>query len=86
MCEFVRRYGYAGFKYPSAMGNGFNLVLFDQSVAMPKEVSHVRVAGAAYRSRLLGAGELLFEEQPYDYLLGNEVLLRDSALTAPCHD
>ena len=71
-CELVRSYSYAGLKYPSAMGNGFNLVLFDQNVAMPREVSHVRVAGVAYRVRPLGAGELLFDEQPYDYLLREE--------------
>lgn len=70
LCELVRRYGYAGLKYPSAMGRGFNLVLFDQDAAVPKKVSHVHVAGVAYRVRPLGAGEPLFEEQPYDYLLG----------------
>ena len=68
-CELVRRYDYAGLKYPSAMGNGFNLVLFERNIAVPKEVSHVRVAGVAYRVRPLGVGELLFDEQPYDYLL-----------------
>lgn len=68
-CELVRRYGYTGLKYPSAMGKGFNLVLFDQNIAVPKKVCHVRVAGVTYRVRSLGAGEPLFEEQPYDYLL-----------------
>ncbi len=72
-CELVRRYGYAGLKYPSAMGGGFNLVLFDQNVATPGEVSHVRVTGVACRVRPLGVGELLFEEQPYDYLLRDGV-------------
>ena len=67
--ELVERYGYAGLKYPSAMGSGFNLVLFDQNVATPGEVSHVRVTGVACRVRSLGVSELLFEEQPYDYLL-----------------
>ncbi|MBI4662204.1 MAG: RES family NAD+ phosphorylase [Verrucomicrobia bacterium] len=68
-CELVRRHGYGGLKYPSAMGQGFNLVLFDRNAAAPKEIGHVRVAGVSYRVRSLGAGEALFDEQPYDYLL-----------------
>jgi RES domain-containing protein len=71
-CALVRRYGYAGVKYPSAMGTGFNLVLFDQSVAAPAKVCHVRVVGVTCRVRPLGRGEPLFDEQPYDYLLGAE--------------
>lgn len=71
-CELVRRYGYAGLKYPSAMGNGFNLVLFDRNIAVPTDVFHVRVAGVTYRVRSLSTGEPLFDEQPYDYLLGEE--------------
>lgn len=68
-CDLLRKYGYAGLMYPSAMGKGFNLVLFDPSVAVPTEVCHVRVAGVAYRIRPLLAGEPLFDEQPYDDLL-----------------
>jgi hypothetical protein len=48
----------------------FIFATFCQHVALPGEVSHVRVAGVGYRVRPLGAGELLFDEQPYDYLLG----------------
>ena len=71
-CELVRTHGYGGLKYPSAMGKGFNLVLFDQNVAAPKEVCHMRVARVTYRVRSLGHGELLFDEQPYDYLLSDD--------------
>jgi hypothetical protein len=71
-CDLVRRHGYGGLKYPSAMGKGFNLVLFDQSGAAPKAVCHLRIAGVSYRVRSLGAGEPIFDEQPYDYLLDRE--------------
>jgi hypothetical protein len=42
------------FSYPSTMGPGHNVVLFDPHGATPEDVSHRRIEGLSFTSRDLG--------------------------------
>ena len=43
LCEFIKKYGYDGVIYNSAMGDGINIALFDQARAKPGKVTVVMV-------------------------------------------
>jgi RES domain-containing protein len=64
----VRSGGYDGCKYPSAMGPGTNIVLFNPEDAEVTNITYVRVQRVAYFSEPLSLYETPYEEQPYDYL------------------
>jgi RES domain-containing protein len=64
----IRSSGYDGCKYPSAMGPGTNIVLFNPEDAYPTNIAYVRIQRIAYFSEPLSLFETPYEEGPYDYL------------------
>ena len=60
---------YDGFIYPSAMGSGANIALFDDNDAEVTEVTYVRVKRVGYFSEALNEYEDVYEEGPYDSVL-----------------
>lgn len=65
LCDIVKAAGCDGIAYPSAMGPGHNVVLFDPHGATPEDVSHRRVEGLSFTSRDLGHYEAPHEEVPW---------------------
>lgn len=65
LCDLVKTAGCDGIAYPSAMGPGHNVVLFDPRAATPEEISHHRVETLAFKSRDLGPHEPPHEEVPW---------------------
>lgn len=65
LCDIVQAAGCDGIAYPSAMGPGHNVVLFDPHGATPEDVSHRRVEGLSFTSRDLGHYEPPHEEVPW---------------------
>jgi RES domain-containing protein len=63
----VKANGYDGCIYPSAMGPGINVVLFNPEDAEVGDITHVRVLKAAYFSAPLSPYEPIFDEGPYDH-------------------
>jgi len=68
----IRSSGYQGFIYPSAMGPGTNIVLFNPEDAEVAKVSYVRVKRVVYFSEALSDYEDVSEEGPYDFALSKE--------------
>lgn len=66
LAEFIRNCGYAGIKYPSAMGTGHNVVLFCPADAVVESVSYYRVRAVMVNKRPLGACESPYEDGPYN--------------------
>ncbi len=62
LCDWVKTSGFEGIAYPSAMGPGHNVVIFDPNAATPIEVTHHRVEGIAFKSRDLGPYESPYED------------------------
>lgn len=65
LCDLVKAAGCDGIAYPSAMGPGHNVVLFDPHGATPEEVSHHRVEKLSFTSRDLKPYELPHEDVPW---------------------
>jgi len=61
--------GYDGCIYPSALGSGVNVTLFDPADAEVTQVAYVRVKRAAYFSEPFSPSEDVYEEGPYDFAL-----------------
>ena len=71
LCDWVRKSGYDGIEYPSAMGNGFNVVVFNPDYAEPISSKYVRVTGIHHEFNQLKEHEPIYEEGPFDYLFQN---------------
>ncbi|NUO81279.1 RES family NAD+ phosphorylase [candidate division KSB1 bacterium] len=69
LCDLVRRAGYDGVLYPSAMGHGFNVVVFDPEIATILETKYHRIVEVRHRDEKLNDGEAIYDEMPYDYVL-----------------
>ncbi len=65
-CDTVRNAGYAGIMYPSAMGSGQNLVLFDPFAAKPTSIMNVRVFSVNHRASPLPSGAQIYHDWPYN--------------------
>ena len=50
LCDCVRAAGYDGLEFPSAMGKGLNIVLFNPSDAVAIDVKHVRVTEIQFQN------------------------------------
>jgi hypothetical protein len=50
ICDLVRRAGYQGIAYPSAMGLGHNLVLFDPTAAQATDVRYVAMREISFKT------------------------------------
>ena len=68
----MRSSGYEGFIYPSAMGSGSNIALFNSDDAEVMDPTYVRVKRVAYFSEALHEYEDIYEEGPYDSLLSDK--------------
>ncbi|MBW1780411.1 MAG: RES family NAD+ phosphorylase [Deltaproteobacteria bacterium] len=68
LCDWVRKSGYDGIEYPSAMGNGFNVVLFNPEDAEGISLEYVRVEGIYHSTSTLKDNDPIYEEGPFDYL------------------
>ena len=69
LCDWVRETGYAGIEYPSAMGSGFNVVLFDAQAAEAVDLKYSHILHISHSSVELRDCEPVYDEGPYDYLL-----------------
>lgn len=65
-CDAVRAAGFAGIAYPSAMGAGHNVVLFDPSAAIATEVAYHRVIRTQVRATVILGNEIRIDDYPYD--------------------
>jgi hypothetical protein len=69
LTELIRGAGYDGLVYPSAMGSGSNIVLFDPTAAPPIDVRYVRVTEVVHNSIDLVDGGAPYGGLPYGDLL-----------------
>jgi RES domain-containing protein len=65
----IKSNGYDGFVYPSAMGSGANIVLFNPDDAEIGSPDYVRVKRVGYFAKPLGPYDDVYEEGPYDFAL-----------------
>ena len=68
LCDLVKKSGYDGIEYPSAIGNGFNVVLFNPEDAEVISLEYVRINGIHHSTNPLKDNEPIYEEGPFDYL------------------
>jgi RES domain-containing protein len=68
LSDWVRQAGYDGIEYPSAMGPGANLVVFNPDKVNCLGVNYVRVSRIQHFSEEIGINEPIYEEGPFDYL------------------
>ena len=69
LCDSIRRAGYDGVIYPSAMGPGSNFVFFDAQVGSPLSVGYNRVDAVNYEIDEIPEDFPLFEEGTFDHLV-----------------
>lgn len=50
LAEMVLSHGYDGIRYPSALGTGSNVVLFDTAIALPVKTSLIKISGVRYQT------------------------------------
>jgi len=68
----IKRGGYDGFLYPSAMGPSYNVVLFNGKDAEVVDLQYVRIKRVQYFADGLSEYEEPYEEGPYDALFGEK--------------
>lgn len=68
LCDWVRKAGYDGIEYPSAMGTGFNLVVFNPENVKPITVRYFRIEQIKHLASKLNNNEPIYDERPFDYL------------------
>lgn len=69
LCDYVEASGHDGVSYPSALGSGHNIVLFNLAGAEVVERRDVRVSDVAYEVRQLDPADPLYRRTPYDHRL-----------------
>lgn len=72
LTQLIKSSNYDGCIYPSAMGQGRNIVLFNPHDAEIEKVTYFRVKAAAYFSAPFTAYEAVYDVGPYDYSLSKE--------------
>lgn len=65
----IRRLGYDGFSFASAMGEGTNVVVFDGSICKVVDMSYRRVQEVHFKSETIIDGDILYPPGPYDGLV-----------------
>ena len=68
LCDLIRKFNYDGVIYPSTMGAGYNVVLFNPESAEPLNVKYYKIREIPYKFDELGKYENIYEEWHYDYL------------------
>jgi RES domain-containing protein len=72
LARLIKSSNYDGCIYPSAMGQGTNIVLFNPDDAEIEDVTYLRVKRAAYFSAPFTAHEAVYDAGPYDYALSGD--------------
>jgi hypothetical protein len=68
LADWARKAGYHGIEYPSAMGPGFNVVIFSPEDVKLLDIRYVRITGIQHSSIELRDNDPVYEEGPFDYL------------------
>jgi len=66
ICEMIKAGGYEGIRYPSALGSGSNLVIFDPSVGQVIGVEYVRAQSVDLAHEAVPDADPLYDESPFD--------------------
>jgi len=69
LCDLVRKSPYDGIEYPSAMGPGYNVAIFNWENLEPLEIQYVRIDKIKYLFDPLDEDEPLYDEGPFDDLM-----------------
>lgn len=69
LSSLIKKAGYDGIVYPSAMGKGYNLVTFDPNAAVPIDVQYYRIEDIDYKFNKLTEYDDIYDDTPYDFLL-----------------
>ena len=76
LSSLIKKAGYDGIVYPSAMAKGYNIVTFDPEVAKPvDDVKYFRIGYIHYHKNLLNEHDEIYEETPYDFLLNQNIII-----------
>ena len=62
LCDLVRNAGYGGIAYPSAVGLGYNVVLFDPAAAVAEDIEYFTVLGVEFASEKVKAEKIYFDD------------------------
>ncbi len=73
LCDWVKKAGHDGIEYPSAMGEGFNVVLFDPANAVQSDIRYLRIRKISHKCETIDPDEQLYDEGPFDYLLQKQL-------------
>lgn len=73
LCDLIRQAGFDGIAYRSAMGNRFNVVLFDPKIVTVLEIKYHRITQVCHHDEELGDGKEIYDELPYDYVLSKRM-------------
>ena len=68
LCDWVKKAGYDGIEYPSSMGQGNNIVIFNPENIEVIDLKYVRVTEIKHKTHDINEREPLYEEGPFDYL------------------
>jgi len=68
LCDWVKKSGYDGIEYPSAMGNGFNVAIFNCDNIEPQDIQYIRIKQIKHSYDQLDKNEPLYDEGPFDNL------------------
>lgn len=69
LCKYIRQQNIDGVIYPSAMGDGKNIVLFNPDDGEPYEVDYYRIEAPKYPCKMLDDYEEIYDEWPYEHLV-----------------
>lgn len=69
LCERIKKSEYDGVIYPSGLGPGNNIILFDTKIVKVKSISYVRIDDINFLTDTLGEKEVIYEETPYDHFI-----------------
>ena len=72
VCDFVLKKGADGILYPSGMGPGNNMVLFDPGSGEPISVDYYRIGTPEFFPELIHTTDDIYDDWPYDHLIDNE--------------
>jgi RES domain-containing protein len=68
LADWVRKARYHGIEYPSAMGSGSNVVIFNPEDLKSLDIKYSRITGIQHSSIELRDNDPVYEEGPFDYL------------------
>lgn len=65
ICEKVQNAAFDGIAFPSAMGQGHNIVIFKPDEATPFSIEHRKIMGISFADEELSQHEPIFEDLPW---------------------